>query len=208
MWEGLSTYFNPNNYYGFFLQHFLLCYNMAPNQFIQSITKTIWGSSQHHCLAGCKQMFWSRGGLTKHLKAAHPGYLDVHPHPLPSEPTSPVCIKKHYQHWFSFTKGFSLSFDSADLATPTDHEDNFITDSEDSRSTNPASFSPYHQKYIHQRFIGWGCRPQPYSHKSYSLSMPREPFQSCLHYSKWNTSWSQGQEGPKSAIYHPELNGM
>ena len=49
--------------------------------------------------------------------------------------------------------------------------------------------------------MGWGCRPQPYSHKSYSLSMPREPFQSCLHYLKQNTSWSQGQEGTKSALF-------
>ena len=35
-----------------------------------------------------------------------------------------------------------MGFDSIDLATPTDHEDNHITDSEDSRSTNPTLFSP------------------------------------------------------------------
>ena len=72
MWTGHSKHFNPNNYHGFFLQHCLLCHNMAPNQFIQCITKTVWGSSQHHCPAGCKHMFQSRGRLIKHLRAAHP----------------------------------------------------------------------------------------------------------------------------------------
>ena len=88
-----------------------------------------------------------QGGLMKHLIAAHPGYLNVHPYPLPSNPTSPVCKKpkkKHHRYQFSFTGGFSLSFDSVDLATPTDHD--CITDSEDSRSTNPTLFSPVSPK--------------------------------------------------------------
>ena len=188
---------------------------MAPNQFIQSITKTIWGYSQHHCPAGCKQMFQSRGGLMKHLKAAHPGYLDVHLCPLPSDPTSPVSEKpkkKHHGYQFSFTRGFSLRFDSVDLATPTDHEDNCITDSEDSRSTNPTSFSPVSPKHPYIKDL-WD---EDIDHNHIPTSPIPSPPQECPS-SPAFTIQSETPAGHKdekapnqhySRIYHPELNGM
>ena len=195
--------------------HFLLHYNMAPNWFIQSITKTIQGSSQHHCLAGCEWMFWSSRGLMKHLKAAHPGYLDVHPHPLPSDPTSPVCEKpkkKPCQYQFSFTKGFSLSFDSVDLATPTDHEDNCITDSEDSRSTNPTSFSPVSPKCPYIKDL-WN-EDVDHNHiptSPISSPHPESPSSPTFTIQSEMPAGHKDEKAPNqhySRIYHPELNGM
>ena len=151
----------------------------------------------------------------KHLKAAHPGYLDVHPHPLLSDPISPVCKKpkkKHHWYWFSFTGGFSLDFDSIDLATPTDHEDNHITDSEDSRSTNPASFSPVSPKdpYIKDlwdedvdhNYIPTSPIPSPHpeSPSSPAFTIWSETLAGCKDKKALNQHYSR--------IYHPELNGM
>ena len=178
-----------------------------------------------------------------HLRAAHPGYLDVHqitshsnsegsksglwaqdissppsqPHPLPSKPTSPVCKKpkkKHCQYRFSFTKGFSLSYDSIDMATPTDHEDYCInTDSEDSRSTKPTSSTPVSPKCPYIKDL-WD---EDVDHDPF----PTSPIPSPCPESPSSPAFTIRSETPAdrkkvineknqhySRIYHPELNSM
>ena len=149
----------------------------------------------------------------KHLIAAHPDYLNVHPYPLPSNPTSPVCKKpkkKHHQYQFSFTGEFSLSFDSVDLATPTDHD--CITDSEDSRSTNPTLFSPVSPKCPYIKDL-WD-EDVDHNHiptSPISSPHPESPSSPTFTIQSEMPAGHKDEKAPNqhySRIYHPELNGM
>ena len=151
------------------LWHFTI--PMAPNHFLHHLRQTITGSSlltQHS--PACGQQFQRRGGLTKHLNAAHPNYTEcdnissldkasiqfgfTHHAPESSLQSQVACAsssspdtlngtkppKRHHKFRFTFHGGFLMRFESVDLANATDNEHCCVHS--DSEASLPSSPSP------------------------------------------------------------------